>query len=214
MPRGKKPLETTILAQPPKQIVGIAGGTASGKTTLAKLAAEALGPRCLLISHDRYYLDVLQPIGHNYDAPEALDNRELARNLAELAAGHPTDLPIYDFASHCRQAKREWVQPAEIVLVEGILVLAVDAIRNQLQSAVFVDAPEPVRLQRRIDRDQVQRGRSRESILDQYNATVKPMHNRHVEPSRLHADLLLDGNGPLEDALTRLMELLQSSSSA
>ena len=197
------------MAQRPSTIVGIGGGTASGKTTLARLFTERLGEGCLLISHDRYYWDVENPKGYNYDTPLALDNNRLAENLQDLAEGKPTHLPIYDFASHARKDKTELVYPKPIVLVEGILVLAIPEIRGALDKTVFVDTPEPLRLERRIARDQKKRGRSRESVLEQYFETVKPMHDKHVEPSKHGVDLLLQGHGPIDQTLLQLIEFLK-----
>jgi uridine kinase len=197
------------LAQIPELIVGIAGGTASGKTTLAKRIAASLGERCLLISHDLYYLDVRNPAGHNYDAPEALDNALLAEHLDLLAAGKPAPLPIYDFSTHKRQAEVQWVQPTPVVLLEGILILAIPEIRERCSLKVFVQAPEAIRLERRIARDKNKRGRSRESVLAQYRQTVEPMHRIHVAPSAGGVDLLLSGTGAIEDAENRLMEALR-----
>ena len=209
MRNAKKNWETINLAQRPKKIVGIGGGTASGKTTLARLAAEQLSDSCLLISHDRYYWDVENPKGHNYDTPSALDNMRLAENLRDLAEGKSTLLPVYDFASHSREDEFEHVDPRPIVLVEGILVLAIPEVRSLFNQRVFVDTPESIRLERRIARDQKKRGRSRESVLDQYVKTVKPMHDKHVEPSKHGVDLMLQGIGPIEHPLLQLVELLK-----
>ena len=141
------------MAQTPELIVGIAGGTASGKTTLAKRIASSLGEQCLLISHDLYYLDVPHPVGHNYDAPEALDNGLLVEHLDLLAAGQSAPLPNYDFARHQRLPDPSWTEPAAIVLLEGILILAIPEIRSRCGLKVFVEAPEDIRLERRIQRD-------------------------------------------------------------
>ena len=180
-------------------LIGIAGGTASGKTTLAKWLCKRLGERCLLISHDRYYFDVSNPIGHNYDAPEALDNQRLIHNLSELSRGEATELPIYDFATHSRAVETQRVNPRPIVLVEGILVLAIPEIRALLDHTVFVDAEEDIRLKRRVERDQQKRGRTLDQILNQYKQTVKPMHDQHVEPSKKGVDLLLRGDEDFEE---------------
>ena len=194
------------------QLFGIAGGTASGKTTLAQWLAQKLGDRCLLISHDRYYFDVSNPIGHNYDAPQALDNGRLIRNLSELSRGEATELPVYDFASHSRTAETERVNPHPIVVVEGILVLAIPKIRALFDYTVFVDAEEDIRLQRRVERDQQKRGRTRELILAQYQQTVKPMHDQHVEPSKAGVDLLLRGDGNFEETANTLFRAVSSYS--
>ena len=197
------------MAQIPELIVGIAGGTASGKTTLAKRIATSLGERCLLISHDLYYLDVPNPKGHNYDAPEALDNALLAEHLDLLAAGQPAPLPDYDFSTHRRLLEPQWTEPAPIVLLEGILILAIPSIRSRCGLKVFVDAPEQVRLERRIARDIKKRGRQREDVLKQYQTTVRPMHDAHVAPSMKGVDLLLSGTGPIEQAEAALIEAIR-----
>ena len=194
------------MAQPRSLLIGIAGGTASGKTTLAEWLKKRLGVRCLLISHDRSYLDVETPLGPNYDAPEALDNQRLIQNLSELARGENTELPVYDFSTHSRREETEHVEPAPIVLVEGILVLAIPELRALFDHTIFVDAQEEIRLERRVARDQRKRGRSLEQILAQYDETVKPMHIQHVEPSKEGVDLLLRGDSNFDDAATKLYE--------
>jgi uridine kinase len=206
----KSSLETWNLVQHPNIIVGLAGGTASGKTTLAKRIAERFGDHCLLISHDLYYLDVPNPKGHNYDSPTALDNDLLASHLDLLAAGKPAPLPVYNFATHSRQEAVNWVKPAPIVLLEGILILAIPALRQRCNYTVFVNAPDELRLERRITRDMAQRGRSREDVLAQYEATVRPMHELHVGPSATGVDLNLNGAGRIEDEEAILFQQIQS----
>lgn len=188
------------------QVVVIAGGTASGKTTLAGRFCERTGAR--LLSHDRYYFDVAQPRGHNYDHPDSLDTTLLVHNLAELRAGRSTELPVYDFASHTRQAHTETLAPGGLVVVEGILVLADPRVRGQADLRVFVHAPADLRLVRRLRRDMAQRGRSAEGVLDQYMDTVRPMHEAFVRPSRQHAQLELDGTGDLDTEVARLAHAL------
>ncbi len=205
-------MATPISDQPHSLFLGIAGGTASGKTSLSTWLAKHLGDRCLLISHDRYYYDVLNPIGHNYDAPESLDNARLIENLRQLRAGRPTDLPVYDFSSHSRLSETETVHPAPVIVVEGILILAIPEIRALFDRTIFVDAPEHLRLSRRIERDQQKRGRSREQVIAQYEQTVKPMHDRYVEPSRENVDLLLDGAGEFRKAAEALYAAVASYS--
>ena len=201
-------MATPISDPRPSFLVGIAGGTASGKTTLATRVAERLGEQCLLISHDRYYRDVPTPIGHNYDSPDALDNALLSQNLQALARGQHTRLPIYDFSTHSRSQETEAIQPCPVVIVEGILILAIPTLRELFHFTVFVEAEEEIRLNRRISRDQADRGRSREQILAQYHQTVKPMHELHVAPSQKGVDLLLRGDGSLEGAEAQLFEAI------
>jgi uridine kinase len=190
-------------------LVGMAGGTASGKTTLAGRVAQRLGgAQCLPIAHDRYYFDVPDPSVHNYDHPDALDSSLLARHLALLKAGETAPLPVYDFASHTRLQEVEPAQPAPVVLVEGILVLAEPALNALFDLRIFVEADESVRLERRVARDMANRGRSRAQVLQQYRTTVAPMHARFVGPSARHADLVVSGEGDLEESLQVVLEAI------
>lgn len=189
-------------------LVVIAGGTASGKSTAAELAATQLG--ALLISHDRYYLDVAEPRGHNYDHPDALDTSRLVADLSELVAGRATGLPIYDFPTHSRQAHSERVEPSEVILVEGILTLADRRVAALADLSVYVDAPDDIRLVRRIRRDVVSRGRSVAGVLDQYLATVRPMHDRFVAPCAATADLVLCGVDPIDRVVSQLVAAVRA----
>ncbi len=190
-------------------VVGVAGGTASGKTTLVRRAAEVLGSEGLWIPHDRYYLDVPDPSQHNYDHPDALDTTRLVADLASLKAGRPTELPDYDFRTHTRRPQGELVQPCAVLLVEGILVLATPELRRCLDLRVWVQADDDLRLARRLARDIRARGRTPEDVLRQYLETVRPMHRQHVAPSQAHADLVLDGEGEQEHELARLLGAIQ-----
>ena len=192
----------------------MAGGTASGKSTLAHNLASRLGANCLLINHDRYYFDVENPIGHNYDAPKALDNDLLIEHLKLLKEGQPAPLPIYDFATHTRQQEVDLSPPAPVIIVEGILVLAIPVLRSLFRLTVFVEASETVRLERRISRDLKKRGRTRQSVMDQYQKTVQPMHALHVQPSAVGVDLQLSGEGSIESETTRLIAALNPYFSA
>ena len=195
-------------------IVGIGGGTASGKTSVAQRVAEQLGEAdCLLLSHDMYYRSLPDtyahdPASYNFDEPAALDNELLVAHLDTLRRGEAVDVPRYDFRTHRRDGQRR-VAPRRVVLVEGILVLALAELRAAFDHRVFVDAPEHVRLGRRIRRDREQRGRPLEDVLEQYFATVRPMHELWVEPCRRHADLLLDGRVPVEDSVQVVRHMLR-----
>lgn len=191
-------------------VVGIAGGSASGKTTLAQKLAEHWGNRILLIAHDRYYLDVADPSSYNYDHPQALDTALLVDHLVKLQAGQSVELPFYDFRTHRRQPIGETVLPRPLIVVEGILILAEPVLRNLFDFSVFVHADEDIRLARRLSRDTTSRGRKRESVLEQYFATVHPMHCKFVEPSRSHAQLVVSGESPLEQALGQILDSLTS----
>jgi uridine kinase len=192
-------------------IVGVAGGTGSGKTTVAHKLASAMPPgRCVTIEHDAYYIDQ----GHlppeeraliNYDHPASLESSLLAEHLRELRAGRAVDVPIYDFATHTRRAERRHVAPAPVVIVEGILVFVEAALRDQMDIKIFVDTDADIRLMRRIRRDLEQRGRTFESVRAQYYATVRPMHLEHVEPSKRWADLIVPEGGDNKVALEVLL---------
>jgi uridine kinase len=192
-------------------IVGIAGGTASGKTTLVRRAAMALGRAGLWIQHDRYYLDVVDPRSHNYDHPDALDTPRLIADLDSLRAGLTTELPDYDFKTHTRRALGESVRPCPVLLVEGILVLADPELRKRFDLTFFVQADDDLRLARRLSRDIAERGRTADDVLRQYLETVRPMHKRFVAPSRAHAEHVLDGEGDLNVELGRLLEAIRGA---
>lgn len=187
-------------------LVVVAGGTASGKTTVAAQAAARLG--ALLLHHDRYYHDVAEPRGHNYDHPDALDTDRLVADVEALLTGRTAALPVYDFRTHRRQAETEPAPPREIIIVEGILTLAHPRLAALADLRVFVDAPADVRLARRLRRDVAERGREVGGVLDQYLRTVRPMHEAHVEPSRALAALVLNGQAPIPALVDSLVEAI------
>ncbi len=192
-------------------LVGIAGGSASGKSTLAAALKETLGQRALLVLHDRYYHSLPahlrhDPVAHNFDHPDALETSRMIRDLADLRSGHPASLPHYDYATHSRREEEEEVAPCPFILVEGILVLADERLRDMLDLRVYVNTPADVRLIRRIRRDVETRGREVDEILARYESTVRPMHQRYVEPSRTWADLVLDGTAPLDHSVAMVLE--------
>ena len=192
-------------------VVGIAGGTGSGKTTVAERLAEAMPRgRCVTIDHDAYYRDQghLSPEDRadvNYDHPAALDSELLARHLRELRAGRTVEIPIYDFATHTRRTETRTVEPSRVIIVEGILVFAEPALREQMDIKIFVDTDADIRLMRRIRRDLEVRGRTFQSVRDQYHATVRPMHLEYVEPSKRWADLIVPEGGDNGVALDVLL---------
>ncbi|HEX8109502.1 MAG TPA: uridine kinase [Kofleriaceae bacterium] len=192
-------------------VVGIAGGTGSGKTTVADKLAAAMPPgRCVTLDHDAYYRDQghLPPADReaiNYDHPSALDSALLALHLRELRDGRTVEVPIYDFATHTRRRDTRTVAPARVILVEGILVFAEPALREQMDIKIFVDTDADIRLMRRIRRDLEERGRTFQSVRDQYHATVRPMHLEYVEPSKRWADLILPEGGDNRVALDVLL---------
>jgi uridine kinase len=194
-----------------RYVVGIAGGTGSGKTTVADKLARAIPPgRCVTIDHDAYYRDQghLPPADReaiNYDHPSALDSALLALHLRELRDGRSVEVPIYDFATHTRRRATRAVAPARVILVEGILVFAEPALREQMDIKIFVDTDPDIRLMRRIRRDLEERGRTFQSVRDQYHATVRPMHLEYVEPSKRWADLIIPEGGDNRVALDVLL---------
>jgi uridine kinase len=192
-------------------VVGIAGGTGSGKTTVAhKLAGAMPAGRCITIEHDSYYRDQSHlPFEErakiNYDHPSSLESSLLAEHLAILRAGRAVEIPIYDFATHCRRVETRSIAPARVIIVEGILVFTEPALREHMDIKIFVDTDSDIRLIRRIRRDLEQRGRSFQSVRDQYYATVRPMHIEHVEPSKRWADLIVPEGGDNKVALDVLL---------
>jgi len=192
-------------------VIGIAGGTGSGKSTVARSLAEAIPvSRCAVIEHDAYYFDQ----GHlphaersqiNFDHPSALDSALLAEHLRQLRAGRSVEVPIYDFVTHTRLPTTRTVAPAPVIIVEGILVFVEPAIRAELDIKIFVDTDADIRLMRRIRRDLEQRGRTFGSVRDQYYATVRPMHIEYVEPSKRWADLIVPEGGDNRVALDVLL---------
>lgn len=192
-------------------IVGIAGGTGSGKTTVAhKLASAMPAGRCVTIDHDAYYHDQ----GHllpeerariNYDHPASLDSSLLVGHLRELRGGRAVEVPTYDFATYTRRPETRVVEPARVIIVEGILVFTEPALREQMDIKIFVDTDPDIRLMRRIRRDLEQRGRTFSSVRDQYYATVRPMHLEYVEPTKRWADLIIPEGGDNRVALDVLL---------
>jgi uridine kinase len=182
-------------------VVGIAGGTGSGKTTVAHKLASAMPPgRCVTIEHDAYYRDQghLSPEDRatiNYDHPASLESTLLAVHLRELRGGRAVEVPTYDFATYTRRPETRTVEPARVIVVEGILVFSEAVLREQMDIKIFVDTDPDIRLMRRIRRDIEQRGRSFQSVRDQYYATVRPMHLEYVEPSKRWADLIIPEGG-------------------
>ncbi len=191
-------------------IVGIAGGTGSGKTTVAHKLAASMPGRAVTIEHDAYYRDQAhltfdERVKINYDHPASLESDLLAAHLRTLREGTAVDIPIYDFATHTRRTDTRHIEPARVVIVEGILVFTEPALREQMDIKIFVDTDSDIRLIRRIRRDLEQRGRTFQSVRDQYYQTVRPMHIEHVEPSKRWADLIVPEGGDNKVALDVLL---------
>jgi uridine kinase len=187
-------------------VIGIAGGTGSGKSTVAARLVSELASGVAVLEHDWYYRDrsavpVSEREDLNYDEPDALDNALLARHLAELRAGRAVDCPQYDFATHTRRPTTRRVDAASIVAVEGILLFAIPELCSAFDLRIFVDTDDDIRLLRRIRRDIMERQRDIASIQHQYYATVRPMHLLHVAPSKRQAHLVIPEGGENAQAL-------------
>jgi uridine kinase len=189
-------------------VLVIAGGTASGKSSIVSRFVAATGAAHL--SHDRYYFDAPEPKGHDFDHPDALDTARLVADVECLKRGESVDLPVYSFASHSRTQDTETMHPTSVIVVEGILVLADSRLAALADLTVFVDAPEPVRFRRRLRRDMADRGRTEESVRAQYAETVKPNHDRFVQPSKALATVVLDGTADLAQSVDELVSLVGS----
>ena len=181
-------------------VIGIAGGTGSGKTTLMNNLISQFADVVTILSHDNYYkrhdeLTYEQRCLLNYDEPDALETDLMARHLDQLRQGQPIDCPVYDFTLHNRSDKTIRIVPKKVIIVEGILIFENKELRDLMDIRIFVDTDADVRLCRRIRRDVTKRGRTLESVLNQYLQTVKPMHERYVEPSKKYADLVVPEGG-------------------
>lgn len=207
----------------PPFMVGIAGGTGSGKTTLADKLIASLNREAALIRHDWYYIDRSKQTPEeiariNFDEPAALDNALLLNHLRQLKRGQSVNCPDYDFKTHTRTQVTSRIEPRAIVIVEGILLFCEPSLRNEFDLRIFVDTDDDIRLMRRIKRDIQERNRDFESVERQYLDTVRPMHRLHVAPSRQHAHLIVPEGGGNTQALDvivgRLQLLLQQSRSA
>lgn len=200
-------------------ILGVAGGTGSGKTTVVRSILEAAGEdRIALIEQDSYYRDIdwrseVDLLQHNFDHPGAIDNDLLVAHLAALKAGHPVEVPIYDFVRHRRTNRTRRVLPLPVILLEGILIFVEAALRELLDFKIYVDTDADLRLIRRLGRDIAERGRSVKDVLRQYLETVRPMHLEFVEPSKRWADIIIPEGGEnrvaLEMVVARVEKLLE-----
>lgn len=181
-------------------VIGIAGGSGSGKTTLMKNLIARLGEQVTVLSHDNYYkrhddMTYEERCLLNYDEPEAFDTSLMVYQLGELRRGFSVDCPVYDFTVHNRSNETTKIVPERVIIVEGILIFENKELRDLMDIKIFVDTDADIRLCRRIKRDVNKRGRSMESVLKQWQQTVKPMHELYVEPSKKHADLVVPEGG-------------------
>ena len=195
-------------------VIGIAGGTGSGKTTLMKNLMGQFGSEITVLSHDNYYrahheLPYEERCKLNYDEPAAFETELMVRQLKELRAGRAVECPVYDFTVHNRSDQVIHLVPKSVIMVEGILIFENKALRDLMDIKIFVDTDADIRLCRRIKRDVNKRGRSMESVLLQYQATVKPMHDQYVEPSKKFADLVVLEGGKNLVALDMIMNRIQ-----
>ena len=200
-------------------VIGVAGGSGSGKTTVVNRIVETLGDTHVsVLAHDRYYRDrndlrLEERAALNYDHPDSLETDLLVRHVHELRDGRPIEAPVYDFARHARTAKTEAIAPGRAVIVEGILIYTDAALRGLMDVKVFVDTDDDTRFIRRLRRDIAERGRSVESVIEQYLSTVKPMHLEFVEPSKRYADIIVPQGGHNTVAIDMLLRLIRGLTS-
>ncbi len=199
-------------------LIGIAGGTGSGKTTIANVILERAGAENIaFLPHDAYYKDLgdlpaAQKELMNFDHPDALESTLLIEHLKMLRKGEAVDIPVYDFTTHSRTSETKHVQPKPVILVDGILIFAETELMDLFDVKIFVDTPADVRFIRRLQRDIDERGRTVESVINQYQTTVRPMHDEFVEPSKRHADVIIPEGGlntvAMDMVVTRIKALL------
>ena len=191
--------------------IGIAGGSCSGKTTLAHHVAQRLAERgAALISIDSYYRGLTSAASaaierYNFDDPAALDCDLLIRHLADLAAGRSVDRPVYDFRTHMRTDRTERIDPVSFVIVEGLFPLYWEKVRDLMDTKVFIEVSHEVCLARRLQRDTVERARPREEVIRRYNEMARPMYEKYVLPSRHYADVIVDGEPPVEESVAMVL---------
>jgi uridine kinase len=199
----------------PPVIVGIAGGTGSGKTTLARRIQQGVGEQSCLVQHDWYYVDMshLPPeerADKNFDHPKSLENDLLVEHLECLHRGEGVEVPQYDYANHVRKDESRHIEPQSVIIVEGILLFAVPDLRESFDIRIYVDTDSDIRAFRRIRRDINERDRSFEEVRKQYYETVRPMHLEFVEPSKRWADVIVPEGGKNDIALEMINERLRS----
>ena len=197
-------------------VIGVAGGSGSGKTTVVRRIVDSLGlEHVTLLQHDRYYRDrndlrLEERASLNYDHPNSLETDLLVRHVRALKSGQPVDVPQYDFTRHARLSEIETFQPRRALIVEGILIFTEAALRDLMDIKVFVDTDSDTRFIRRLQRDVAERGRTMESVIDQYLSTVRPMHLEFVEPSKRYADVIIPLGGHNTVAVDLLLTMLRS----
>jgi uridine kinase len=197
-------------------VIGVAGGSGSGKTTVVRKIVDSLGlDQVTLLQHDRYYRDrndlrLEERAALNYDHPNSLETDLLVQHVRELKGGRPVNVPQYDFTRHARLSETETFQPRRALIVEGILIFTDAALRDLMDLKVFVDTDSDTRFIRRLQRDVAERGRTVDSVIEQYQSTVKPMHFDFVEPSKRYADVIVPLGGHNTVAVDLLLTMLRS----
>ena len=181
-------------------VLGVAGGSASGKTTIINKLQDFFGEDIAVISHDSYYkahpdMTYEERSQLNYDHPDSFESDRMAEDVRKLIKGHAIDMPVYDYVNHNRSNETVRIEPKTVIVMEGILILENKELRDLMDIKIFVDTDADERLMRRIQRDMIERGRSIDSIIDQYSKTVKPMHEEFVEPSKKYADIIIPRGG-------------------
>ena len=197
-------------------VIGIAGGSGSGKTTVAQEILQRVGPdRIAFLQHDSYYKDLsglppVQKADVNFDHPHSLETDLLTQHIASLRDGKSVEVPIYDFSTHSRTTQTYTVQPRRVILVEGILIFAEPSLREMFDVKIFVDTDSDLRFIRRLERDITERRRTTESVIKQYQATVRPMHMEFVEPSKRYADVIIPEGGHNTAALDMVVARIEA----
>lgn len=196
------------------RVVGVAGGSASGKTTIVKKIREYFGEDIVVLGHDSYYkahddMDYEARTQLNYDHPNSFDTERMAEDVRKLIKGQAVDIPVYDYTIHNRSDRTEHVEPKNLIIIEGILILENKELRDLMDAKIYVDTDADERLTRRIRRDMIERARSIDSVLEQYSNTVKPMHEEFVEPSKRYADVIIPRGGENTTGITMLQEYLK-----
>ena len=204
----------------PPLVIGVAGGSGSGKTTVVRRIVDSLGPDAVtVIEHDRYYrnypdLRLEERASLNYDHPNSLETGLLVQHLESLRSGRGVQVPVYDFTRHARLERTDAMEPRRAIIVEGILILADAGLRDRMDVKVFVDTDDDTRFIRRLQRDVRERGRTLDSVVEQYLATVKPMHLEFVEPSKRYADIIVPLGGHNTVAVDLLLSMIRSLTGA
>ncbi len=196
-------------------IIGVAGGSASGKTTVVNRLKEEFLGNVVLLCHDMYYkahddMPLEERAKLNYDHPNAFDTERFINDIASLKNGNSIERPVYDFSNHNRSAETVSVHPAKVIIIDGFLIFENPTLRNMMDIKIYVDTDADERIIRRILRDVEERGRSLESVINQYITTVKPMHEEFVEPSKKYADIIVPRGGRNEVAIEMLVERIKA----